>query len=64
VNKGKSEINFTHLKKRAVKVFYGRKTVKNLCENKGNYLIAVQRLADKNKRIPHEEIKRLFELKD
>lgn len=46
------------------KSFYVRKAIEQFLEDEEDYLLAIQRLEEKNKRIPYDEVRRLIELED
>lgn len=46
------------------KSFYVRKAIEQFLEDEEDYLLAIQRLEEKNKRIPYEEVRRLIELEN
>lgn len=46
------------------KSYYVRKAIEGFLDDQEDYLLALSRLEEKNKRIPFDEVKRLVEMED
>jgi RHH-type rel operon transcriptional repressor/antitoxin RelB len=46
------------------KSYYVRKAIEGFLDEEEDYLLALSRLEEKNKRIPFDEVKRLIEMED